>query len=171
MTGSEAPPPTPQAAPAFRLAYVPGVTPAKWVRVWQERFPDVPLSLHAATAAEASDLLREGGADAGFVRLPVDRTFFSAIPLYTETTVVVVPKDHVIAAVEEVTTEDLADEVVFHPSTTSSTGSGHRGARLRAARDHRGRRRAGRGERRPARRAPVAGPPPPPQGPHLPDAG
>ncbi|MGW4868435.1 LysR family substrate-binding domain-containing protein [Streptomyces chartreusis] len=115
MTGSEAPPPTPQAAPAFRLAYVPGVTPAKWVRVWQERFPDTPLSLHAVTAAEASGLLREGGADAGFVRLPVDRTFFSAIPLYTETTVVVVPKDHVIAAVEEVTTEDLADEVVFHP--------------------------------------------------------
>ncbi|MFC5218328.1 LysR family substrate-binding domain-containing protein [Streptomyces coerulescens] len=115
MTGSEAPPPTPRTAPSFRLAYVPGVTPAKWVRVWQERFPDVPLSLHSVTAAEAPDLLREGGADAGFVRLPVDRAFFSAIPLYTETTVVVVPKDHVIAAVEEVTTEDLADEVVFHP--------------------------------------------------------
>ncbi|GHH10867.1 LysR family substrate-binding domain-containing protein [Streptomyces lanatus] len=115
MTGSEAPPPTPQAAPSFRLAYVPGVTPAKWVRIWNERFQDVPLTLHSVTAAEAPELLRAGGADAGFVRLPVDRTFFSAIPLYTETTVVVVPKDHVIAAVEEVSTEDLADEVVFHP--------------------------------------------------------
>ncbi len=108
MTASEVP-------PSFRLAYVPGVTPAKWVRIWNERFPEVPLTLHAVTAAEAFDLLREGGADAGFVRLPVDRTVFSAIPLYTETTVVVVPKDHVIAAVDEVTAEDLADEVVFHP--------------------------------------------------------
>ncbi|MFK0126116.1 LysR family substrate-binding domain-containing protein [Streptomyces nigra] len=108
MTGSAAP-------SSFRLAYVPGVTPAKWVRIWNERFPDVPLTLHAVTAAEAPELLRDGGADAGFVRLPVDRDFFSAIPLYTEATVVVVPKDHVISAVEEVTTGDLADEVVFHP--------------------------------------------------------
>lgn len=60
-------------------------------------------------------MLRGGEADAGLVRLPVDRTFFSAIPLYTETTVVIVPKDHVITAADEVTVEDLADEVVFHP--------------------------------------------------------
>ncbi|MER7838627.1 LysR family substrate-binding domain-containing protein [Streptomyces sp. NPDC096040] len=108
MTGSEE-------TPSFRLAYVPGVTPAKWVRIWNERLPDVPLSLHQVTAAEASDMLRAGDADAGFVRLPVDRTFFSAIPLYTEATVVVVPKDHVITAAEEVTVAELADEVVFHP--------------------------------------------------------
>ncbi|KPI08355.1 transcriptional regulator, LysR family [Actinobacteria bacterium OK074] len=104
-----------QEAPSFRLGYVPGVTPAKWVRVWRERFPDVPLALVATPAAEASDVLRDGGADAAFVRLPVDRTVFSAIPLYTETTVVVVPKDHVVTAAEEVTVADLADEVVFHP--------------------------------------------------------
>lgn len=67
------------------------------------------------SAAEASDVLRDGGADAGLVRLPVDRTVFSAIPLYTETSVVVVPKDHVVTAAEEVTLEDLADEVVLHP--------------------------------------------------------
>lgn len=108
MTGSEV-------SPSFRLAYVPGVTPAKWVRIWNERFPDVPLTLHSVTAAEAPGVLRDGGADAGFVRLPVDRTVLSAIPLYTEATVVVVPKDHVIAAVDEVTAEDLVDEVVFHP--------------------------------------------------------
>ncbi|WP_023590081.1 LysR family transcriptional regulator substrate-binding protein [Streptomyces thermolilacinus] len=108
MTGTEAP-------SSFRLAYVPGATPAKWVRIWQERLPDVPLDLVAVSAAEAEDALRRGDADAGLVRLPVDRPYFSAIPLYTETTVVVVPKDHVIAAVDEVTAADLADEVVFHP--------------------------------------------------------
>ncbi|MFJ6986650.1 MULTISPECIES: LysR family substrate-binding domain-containing protein [unclassified Streptomyces] len=101
--------------PSFRLAYVPGVTPAKWVRVWEERLPDVPLALLQTSPAEAADRLREGAADAAFVRLPVDRTVFSAIPLYTETTVVVVPKDHVFTAAEEVTLGDLADEVVLHP--------------------------------------------------------
>ncbi|MFE0135685.1 LysR substrate-binding domain-containing protein [Streptomyces sp. NPDC059037] len=104
-----------QVAPSFRLAYVPGVTPTKWVRIWNERLPDIPLTLVAVPAAEAFDLLRGPDADAGFVRLPVDRTDLSAIPLYTETTVVVIPKDHVVAAVEEASCEDLADEIVLHP--------------------------------------------------------
>jgi DNA-binding transcriptional LysR family regulator len=91
------------------------VTPAKWVRIWNERLPDVPLTLVQVPAAEASEVLRGGTADAGIVRLPVDRTFFSAIPLYTETTVVVVPKDHLVTAVDEVSLADLADEVVLHP--------------------------------------------------------
>jgi DNA-binding transcriptional LysR family regulator len=85
------------------------------VRTWNERLPDVPLTLIAMSAAEASDVLLGGGADAGFVRLPIDRTDLSAIPLYTETTVVVVPKDHFVAAVDEVSAEDLADDVMLHP--------------------------------------------------------
>lgn len=108
MTGSEEP-------PQFRLAYVPGVTPSKWVRIWNERLPDIPLTLLQLSVAEARDALRDGAADAGLVRLPVDRTVFSAIALYEETSVVVVPKDHVVAAVDEVTVEDLADEIVLHP--------------------------------------------------------
>ncbi|MET9133668.1 LysR family substrate-binding domain-containing protein [Streptomyces antibioticus] len=102
-------------SPSFRLAYVPGVTPAKWVRIWEERLPGIPLTLLQVTPAGAADALRDGAADAAFVRLPVDRAVFSAIPLYTETTVVVVPKDHVITAAEEITLDDLADEVVLHP--------------------------------------------------------
>ncbi|MFJ6217303.1 LysR substrate-binding domain-containing protein [Streptomyces sp. NPDC092296] len=108
MTGSDA-------SPSFRLAYVPGVTPTKWVRIWNERLPDVPLTLLPVSAADAFGVLRDGGADAGFVRLPVDRADLSAIPLYTETTVVVVPKDHVVAAVDEVSAADLADDIVLHP--------------------------------------------------------
>ncbi|MFH8487493.1 LysR family substrate-binding domain-containing protein [Streptomyces longisporoflavus] len=104
-----------QVTPSFKLAYVPGVTPTKWVRIWHERLPDVPLTLVAVSPGEACELLRDRGADAGFVRLPVDGTDLSAIPLYTETTVVVIPKDHVVAAVDEVTADDLADEIVLHP--------------------------------------------------------
>ncbi|SDT81029.1 LysR substrate binding domain-containing protein [Streptomyces sp. TLI_053] len=104
-----------QVTPSFRLAYVPGVTPGKWARVWSERLPDVPLALVAVEAADGEPTLRAGDADAGLLRLPVDRTGLSAIPLYTETTVVVFPKDHWLAAAEEVTVADLADDVVFHP--------------------------------------------------------
>nr|WP_205614982.1 LysR family transcriptional regulator substrate-binding protein [Streptomyces harenosi] len=89
--------------------------PDKWVRVWHERLPGVPLSLTQVTAAEAGGVLLDGRADAGLVRLPVDRTVLSAIPLYTETTVVVVPKDHLVTAADEVSVEDLADEIVLHP--------------------------------------------------------
>jgi DNA-binding transcriptional LysR family regulator len=109
VTGSDVP-------PSFTLAYVPGVTPAKWVRLWQERVPDVPLNLVQVPAADAADLLRDRGADAAFLRLPTDRTGLSAIPLYTETTVVVVPKDHLLAAADEMSLEDaVADGVVLHP--------------------------------------------------------
>jgi DNA-binding transcriptional LysR family regulator len=100
---------------SFRLAYVPGATPAKWVRTWAERQPDVPLELVPVAAADATGLLRSGGADAALLRSPIDRDGLHAIPLYTETTVVLVPKDHLVAAADEVSTVDLADEVVLHP--------------------------------------------------------
>ncbi|MFF0312888.1 LysR family substrate-binding domain-containing protein [Streptosporangium sp. NPDC004379] len=99
----------------FRLAYVPGVTPAKWAGVWAERVPDVPLTLVPVAAAEAVRSLHDGDADAGLVRLPVNREGLSVIPLYVETTVVVVPKDHLATAADEVTVADLADEEVLHP--------------------------------------------------------
>lgn len=108
MTGPDVP-------PSFRLAYVPGVTPGKWVRIWGERSPDVPLTLIGVPAAEAADLVRERAAEAVLLRLPADRTGLHAIPLYTETTVVVVPKDHLLTAAGEVSGEDLADEIVLHP--------------------------------------------------------
>ncbi|MFI8286290.1 LysR family substrate-binding domain-containing protein [Streptomyces albidoflavus] len=107
--------PAADASPSFRLAFVPGVTPGKWVRIWQERFPAVPLTLVQVPAPEATALLRAGGADAALLRMPVDGEDLSAIPLYTETTVVVVPRDHLLTAVDEVPVEELAEELVLHP--------------------------------------------------------
>ncbi|UJW29576.1 LysR family substrate-binding domain-containing protein [Saccharothrix sp. AJ9571] len=100
---------------SFSLAYVPGVTPGKWVRIWAERLPRTPLHLIQVTPAEAEAKVRDREADAALLRLPIDRTGLHAIPLYTETTVVVVPKDHFTAAAEEVSTADLAGEVLLHP--------------------------------------------------------
>jgi DNA-binding transcriptional LysR family regulator len=100
---------------SFKLGYVPGVTPGKWVRMWNERLPRIPLDLVQVAAADAAARVRARDVDAVLLRLPIDRTGLHAIPLYDEVTVVVVPKDHVVTAVEEVTAEDLADELMLHP--------------------------------------------------------
>ncbi|WP_137724782.1 LysR substrate-binding domain-containing protein [Prescottella subtropica] len=99
----------------FRLAYVPGVTPTKWVRIWNERVTGTPLDLVAVDAADAADALRDGRADVALLRLPVDRDGLSAISLYDEVPVVVVPKDHVFTAADEVALADLADELLLDP--------------------------------------------------------
>lgn len=100
----------------FRVLVVPGVTPGKWLRTWQERMPHVAVELVHVEADEQSAALRDGRADVGLVRLPLEGDGFSAIPLYTETTVVVVARDHLLTAVEEVTPGDLADEVLLVPA-------------------------------------------------------
>jgi DNA-binding transcriptional LysR family regulator len=132
---------------SFRLGYVPGVTPGKWARMWAERRPDVPLELVGATTDEVVDRIRDGEVDAGVVRLPIDRAGLHAIPLYTETTVAVVPKDHAFTVVDEAGLDDLADEIVLRPGTTPSPGPAtpraHRPLHL--------------GRRRPARRTPKPG--------------
>jgi DNA-binding transcriptional LysR family regulator len=98
----------------FRLLVVPGVTVDRWSRTWSERLPGVDLQLVPAEVAQPATLL-SAQADAGLVRLPVDQDTFHAIPLYTEVTVVVVPRDHVLAAADEVTVADLTDETLLRP--------------------------------------------------------
>jgi DNA-binding transcriptional LysR family regulator len=100
---------------ALRLAFVPGATPGKWARIWAERLPKPPLELVSTPAPDAASAVLAGGVDAALLRLPVDRDALHAIPLYEEVSVVVFPKDHVLAALDEVAPRDLADEVVLRP--------------------------------------------------------
>lgn len=105
-------------APGFRLAYVPGVTPSKWVRTWIDRVPDVRIEALAVPSAQVEALLLDGGADVAILRRPVRSEDLSHIAMYTEVPVVVVPRDHVFAALESdeaLTVADLADEVLLHP--------------------------------------------------------
>lgn len=97
---------------AFRVEFVPGVTPDKWRRTWLQRLPDVALDLAPVEQVEAVSHLRDGSASMALVRLPVDRDGLHVIPLYEEVPVVVVAKEHVVAAFEEVDVADLAGEVL-----------------------------------------------------------
>ncbi|WP_067971190.1 LysR family substrate-binding domain-containing protein [Mycolicibacter icosiumassiliensis] len=102
-------------SPSLTLGYVPGGTPAKWARVWAERHPDVPLLLHTVEAADAAAAVRAGTVDVALLRPSSDTAGLAVIPLYEETTVAVVPKDHVFNAVDEITSADLGDEPLLLP--------------------------------------------------------
>ncbi|MDN5764665.1 MAG: LysR substrate-binding domain-containing protein [Humibacillus sp.] len=100
---------------SFRVQFVDGVTPDKWARIWATRVPDLPLELTLAGDDPVHDL-RAGVASMCFVRLPIDREGLHVIPLYEEVPVVVVAKDHPVAAFEVVDVHDLADEQLVAPS-------------------------------------------------------
>jgi DNA-binding transcriptional LysR family regulator len=100
--------------PTFSLVVVPGVTVEKWTRAWSQRLPEVALHVTLVDVGVAATLIATE-ADAGLIRLPVDRDALHAIPLYTETTVVVVPRDHPLSAADEVSLADLAGETMLRP--------------------------------------------------------
>lgn len=101
--------------PSLTVGYVPGGTPAKWVRIWAERHPDIRLELRTVAAADAADELRAGAVDVALLRLPTDTSGLAVIPLYEETTVAVVPADHLLSAADEITAADLVDEPTLLP--------------------------------------------------------
>ena len=112
----------PNAPQPLRVVFAPGVTPAKWFRIWEQRLPDVPLAITPLDSLpDATPLavaaLRDDTADVALIRLPLpeaERTEgaaarLHAIPLYTEQPVVVVPKDHEIALVESISLAEIAE--------------------------------------------------------------
>jgi DNA-binding transcriptional LysR family regulator len=100
---------------SLTVGYVPGGTPAKWARIWAERHPEAPLQLRAIAAADAAAAVRAGTVDVALLRLPVDTSGLAVIALYEETTVAVVPSDHILSAVDEITTADLDGEPILVP--------------------------------------------------------
>ncbi|MGV0814074.1 LysR family substrate-binding domain-containing protein [Mycolicibacterium boenickei] len=100
---------------SLTLGYVPGGTPAKWARIWSERHPEVPLQLRAVAAADAAAAVRDGTVDVALLRLPADTSGLAVIPLYEETTVAVVPTDHLLTAVDAITAADLDGEPTLLP--------------------------------------------------------
>ena len=102
----------------FRVAFVPGVTPDKWARAWQERMPKARLELVPVEEDRQTAMLHERAAEMCFVRLPVHDPDLHIIPLYHEVTVVVVAKEHFVAAADEVTVADLVDEHLLQDPDT-----------------------------------------------------
>jgi DNA-binding transcriptional LysR family regulator len=83
--------------PTFRVVFVPGVTPGKWERIWRERMRRQRLELRLTSPDDARAALRDGSADAAFLRDAIADEEFSAIRLYEEAPVVVFSRDHLFA--------------------------------------------------------------------------
>lgn len=99
---------------AFRVGFVTGATPDKWARTWRDR-SRIPLEL-VPVEQEAQEVgVRDGTLDMCLVRLPVDRDGLHLIPLYDEVAVVVGGSEHLVAAADEVTLDDLGEEQLVRP--------------------------------------------------------
>ena len=96
---------------AFRVAFVPGVMPDKWLGRWRERRRD-RLDAFLVETHEQRSVLYDGRADMCFVRLPVEREGLHLVPLYTEEPVVVMSTEHLLSVLDEVTRADLEDVLV-----------------------------------------------------------
>lgn len=94
------------------VAFVPGVTPGKWERVWRERRPGI-LTLQPLPPAAALAALRDGTAHMALLRDVGADDDHHAIPLYREAPVVVAPRGSLVAALDAVDVADLADETVL----------------------------------------------------------
>lgn len=98
----------------LRVAFVTGTTPDKWARAWRDRRRG-RLELVPVTEDQQEEVLRRGDVDLALVRLPVDTTDLHVVRLYDELPVAVAGRDHLIAAADEVTLADLADEQLVRP--------------------------------------------------------
>ena len=106
--------------PTLRLGFVTGATPDKWARAWRERRPE-RLELVPVSEEEQQQVLRDGSVDLALVRLPVDSDGLHVIRLYDEQQVVVASREHFVAAADEVTLADLADEQLVLPHASGWT--------------------------------------------------
>lgn len=97
----------------FRLAIVPGATPGKWISLWRERMPDVPLEVVHVSARGGDKVLLNDEADAALLRPPHDTIDLRSFHLYDEVPVVVISVDSALTAGDELSAADLAGEVVI----------------------------------------------------------
>ena len=96
---------------AFRVGFVEGAIPDKWARIWHQRRPD-PLELVPVKQADQEVGIRSGDLAMAFVRLPIDREGLHCIPLYDEVAVAVAGHEHYLAAADEVTHDEIADDEI-----------------------------------------------------------
>jgi DNA-binding transcriptional LysR family regulator len=95
-----------------------------------ERHPETPLHLRAVAAADAAADVRAGIVDMAVLRPSADSDGLAVIPLYEETTVAVVPTDHLLSAADELTAADLDGEPVLMPLDDVVAWAGAPGTRV-----------------------------------------
>jgi DNA-binding transcriptional LysR family regulator len=94
----------------FTVGFMPGITVTPAVLALTARHPGVDVRLLRTSWDDQAEVLRDGRADVGLVRLPVDQRGLRVRPLFQEPRVVVLPAGHRLAGRESVAIADLAAE-------------------------------------------------------------
>lgn len=102
------------------VGFVVGATPDKWARAWREQGRG-EIDLRPLAEEEQDAAVRGGSVDMALVRFPFDGTDMHVVRLYEEVQVVVAHRDHLVAAADEVTLSDLADEQLVLPHRSGWT--------------------------------------------------
>ncbi|MFF1635768.1 LysR substrate-binding domain-containing protein [Leifsonia sp. NPDC058248] len=101
------------ASSTFTIAFPLGVTVGKWTRVFEQRFPEVELSVVRMELDDQHRMLESGEADMAFVREPLDTDGLHVIPLYAEDIVVVMNHEHLLTLEKKLHRAELDGETVL----------------------------------------------------------
>ncbi|MEV6665145.1 LysR family transcriptional regulator [Streptomyces nigra] len=96
--------------PSLTVGFMPGITVTSATTAFAEQHPGVNVRLLRTSWASQVAVLRDGRADIGVVRLPVDRQGLEVRPLFQEPRVVMLPQGHHLSGRASVTVADLAAE-------------------------------------------------------------
>ena len=101
---------------SFKLGLIFTVAPyllPKLIVSLRDLAPKMPLMLEENHTAVLTDMLKKGELDAIVVADPYQEAGVVTIPLYDEPFFVITPKGHVFEEMDEITTQELADEQVL----------------------------------------------------------
>ncbi len=93
----------------LRVAFVTGVTPGKWERIWRDRRPRGHLYVTPMTQDAALAALTDGSAHMALLRDVSADDDRHAIELYREAPVVVAPRGSLVAGLDDVTLAEVTD--------------------------------------------------------------
>ncbi|MDH6612443.1 DNA-binding transcriptional LysR family regulator [Streptomyces sp. SAI-208] len=99
-----------QGAPTLTVGFMPGVVVTPATAAFTARRPGVNVRLLRTSWDDQVEVLVDGRADIGIVRLPIDRRGLQVRPLFQEPRVVMLPVGHRLAGNASVTVGDLASE-------------------------------------------------------------
>lgn len=99
-----------QDTPTLVVGFMPGITLTPATAAFAARHPDVSVRLLRTTWADQVEVLLDGRADIGVVRLPIDAHGLQVRPIFHEPRVVMLPVGHRLAGRTSLTVRDLAGE-------------------------------------------------------------
>jgi DNA-binding transcriptional LysR family regulator len=94
----------------FAVAFMPGITVTGPVQALLARHPGLEVEVLRTSWADQAVVVRDGRADVGFVRMPVDRRGLRLRPMFGEPRVAVLPRAHRLAGKAALRIADLAGE-------------------------------------------------------------